>query len=103
MTHDESERLFIRVKKRFNTNDIFASGYVHGVSDGMDANRPKPKYGHDFFASSDQAPTVYAKGYIFGYVDAYGEDVFRNFRDFHVFRVIAKRPASFRWWLYESD
>lgn len=92
MTPQEQEKLFEKVRRRYKNWDFRqASGYVHGVVDGLRLNEPQPYYIRGF---DELEP--YAICYIYGFIDAYGEDAFdaawnQEFR-------ISKTVLCYRWW-----
>jgi len=67
----EQERLFKKVRTKFPKWSVKrASGYVHGVNDGMHREEPRRVYVRGFKKHNE-----YAIGYIYGFIDAYGSDV----------------------------
>jgi len=80
MTPELQEKLFKLVRKKFpRWSKLKASGYVHGVVNGIAAHFPKYPVPNG----------TYSEGYMYGYIDAYGEDALpRGYR----------RKLEYRWW-----
>jgi hypothetical protein len=70
VTPQQQERLFKIVRERYKGWDIKqVSGYVHGVADGLKRTEPRQVYIRGFKKNKP-----YARGYIYGFIDAYGVD-----------------------------
>ena len=69
----EQEKLFKAARDHFGKGWCREriSGYVHGVIDGSEHHNPHRAYIQGF-----KREEPYALGYIFGFIDAYGADVF---------------------------
>lgn len=89
MTPQEQEALFARVKERFcNRPYTWASGYVHGVVDGLERSEPRLEYLQDY------KTRPYAGGYMYGFIDAFGSDIDKWYENLD----LDPNPADYRWW-----
>ena len=89
----EQEKLFEQVRVKFPKWSIKrASGYVHGVNDGMHREEPRRVYVRGFGKHKE-----YAIGYIYGFVDAYGLDAF-FLRWMAELGQPLKHVLDYRWW-----
>ncbi len=106
MTRQETdEALFKRVRKKFRQwSPSKCSGYVHGVHDGLEADRPKPPatdYIQDVLIYGAFEARDYSIGYFYGFVDAYGTDV-RPTLWYREAPTTISRVISYRWWLHDD-
>ena len=91
MTIEEQQKLFAAVRKRWKKwSGHRASGYVHGVINGLSYNKPLQFYVQRF------KDDPYAYGYIYGFIDAYGEDALTA--EWSQGLNIAKEAVSYHWW-----
>ena len=86
-----AEELFKKVFHRFHSRGTsWISGYVHGVQDEAQQARPTLLYLEKFGANDD-----YSNGYVYGFVDARGEDV--AVADWFP-KSIGLRAIEWKWW-----
>jgi len=79
--------IFEKVKAKFpQAGKSWASGYAHGVSDGLDPGTPNG----ELLGAVDS----YGWGYTMGYYDAVGEDL----KDTLKALGIGGLTLNFRWW-----
>ncbi|MBU2051425.1 MAG: hypothetical protein KKH61_20950 [Gammaproteobacteria bacterium] len=89
----EQEKLFKKVRAKFpKWSNRRASGYVHGVNDGMQREEPRRVYVRGFGKRKE-----YAIGYIYGFIDAYGIDVFYDSWINDLAQSIGYK-LDYRWW-----
>jgi len=96
MTESAQEKLFAQVQKRWpwwSRHKI--SGYVHGIMDEARYVRPRRHYVTMFSPKHS-----YSVGYIFGFIDARGEDAFT---DPQLKRFKGQNVLSFEWWKNEPE
>ena len=93
MTSKEQERRFELAREHFkNWNAEQISGYVHGAADGYKRDEPRQIYIERFKEIKDH----YALGYIFGFVDAYGEDALTA--EWSRELGLGNSVLDYRWW-----
>jgi len=96
MTPAEQEALFVKVQKRWpHWSEHKVSGYVHGVMDEARYVRP-----HRYYVTMYTPKHSYSVGYIFGFIDARGEDAFT---DPQLKRFKSQRALAYEWWKNESE
>ena len=95
MTPKNQEKLFKQVQKRFpRWSKRKCSGYVHGAADEAHRKRPCVRQVKAFSPKRS-----YAVGYVYGWIDARGEDAYNDPRltamkySSHLSHVL-----DFRWW-----
>lgn len=92
MSPKDQEKLFEEVQKRHKLWTPWeASGYVHGVVQGLTCKEPPHVYIQRFLGNEP-----YACGFIYGFIDAYGNDVFTSkwIRELELSKAI----LHYRWW-----
>ncbi len=91
-------KLFVATQRRFRDWSIKqVSGYVHGVVDGHNRDKPQGVYVRRLF---EPKPDIYAMGYVTGFIDAQGSDA--RFDPGTAFKFVLK-AAAYRWWEKEND
>ena len=70
LTPKVQEKLFDLTRKRFHTwSTRQASGYVHGIVDGLTRKKPRRVYVQNYNIYDH-----YASGYVLGFIDTQGQD-----------------------------
>ncbi len=88
----EQGKLFKVTRKRCpNWSQKKHSGYVHGAVDGSRRSEPRQVYIRGFRKERD-----YDVGYIYGFIDAYGEDAFHA--EWAVELCLSQKSLAYRWW-----
>jgi len=91
---EEQEKLFRMVRKRFHDWHIKqVSGYVHGVVDAVRRKEPRRVY-----VRKIQKNSSYARGYIYGFIDAYGVDIVTTDWYQLILHLLPNRAPFYRWW-----
>lgn len=67
------------------------SGYVHGAVDGSRRSEPQRVYQRGF-----EKEKPYAIGYIYGFIDAYGQDAFSAAWAINLY--LSQKHLDYRWW-----
>ena len=94
MTPTEQEKLFKQVRNRFDLWNIErASGYVHGVVDGLGEDNPRD----DSLQGYDE-DRPYDVGYVYGFLDARGSDTIGKW-----ILQLADISVDYRWWEHASQ
>lgn len=97
MTPKDQEKLFKAVRERCpDWDNKQASGYVHGVVDGLRRKEPRRVYVRGFVKNKR-----YALGYIAGFVDAFGADAYLT--DWGRELGLSPQNFSYRWWERRND
>ncbi len=92
MTPIEQGKLFKLTRKRCpGWSQKKHSGYVHGAVDGSRRSEPRRQYIHGFRKEKD-----YDVGYIYGFIDAYGEDAFHA--EWAMELCLSQKSLAYRWW-----
>ena len=95
MESQKQEQLFDAIRKRFpRWSKRKCSGYLHGILDEAKFKRPC-----HIQLKAFSPKRSYAVGYVYGFIDARGEDAFRDpwLRDMK-HRLVTHAP-DVRWWL----
>ena len=71
------------------------SGYIHGAVDGSRRSEPRQTYVRGF-----RKEKPYAVGYIYGFIDAFGEDAFHA--AWAVDLCLSQKHLDYRWWENEQ-
>lgn len=91
MNPDDQEKLFEKVQKRFpRWSKRKCSGYVHGIVDESHRVRPCNRQVEAF-----SLKRTYAIGYVLGFIDARGEDAYKDPR---LMRFQSGHSLGYRWW-----
>ena len=103
MTPDEQTELYRKVRQNYPRGTArWASGYVHGVRDGLKDDAEPDEAVCDSGFGSDTAQWGYARGYARGFVDAVGVDPLRYPHNDHPHSFWKIAPDAwyvhFRWW-----
>lgn len=94
MTEQEQQKLFTRVTKKFpHWSPRKCSGYVHGVVDEGKHTRPEHHQVKLFGPKHS-----YAVGYVYGFIDARGEDVFADPWLTSMKERITAHSLDHKWW-----
>ncbi len=97
MNAKEQQVFFGLVRKRYDKWNLEqVSGYVHGV---VDSNRGEPQSEY-LQRLRSTSPDHYAIGYLFGFVDGYGEDALTA--KWNQDLRISVKTIEWNWWLDES-
>lgn len=92
MTPLEQSKLFRAAQQYFKKWKLRQiSGYVHGVTVGLSHDEPWQDYVYRF-----KKKKSYAIGYIFGFIDAYGEDTLTAEWCQDLDR--SEHDPEYRWW-----
>lgn len=91
MNQQEQEALFEKVRKRFpKWSKRKCSGYVHGTVDESHRVRPCNRQVEAF-----SPKRTYAIGYVLGFIDARGEDAYKDPR---LARFQSSHSLDYKWW-----
>lgn len=98
MTPANQERLFKKVQKRFpRWSKRKCSGYVHGVVDEAHCKRPCARQVKAFSPKRS-----YAIGYVYGFIDARGEDAFKD-PQLATMKRRSSHTLDYRWWKGKNE
>lgn len=93
MSPSDQEKLFKKVQARFpRWSKRKCSGYVHGVVDETYLKRPSARQVKAFSPKRS-----YALGYVYGFIDARGEDAYKDPR-LATMKRRSSHVLSYRWW-----
>ena len=89
----EQGKLFVATQRRYRDWTIkHVSGYVHGVVDGLNRDKPQEVYVQRLLKPKRNLYTI---GYITGFIDAQGNDVAF---DLGMRFKFAPKTIDYRWW-----
>lgn len=99
MTPKDQDRLFKLTREHFpdwSTKQV--SGYVHGVADSHRRKEPRRVYIRG--VNKVRSAKLYALGYIYGFIDAYGGDAYFTpwWKDIEIPLVL-----DYQWWRHAEQ
>lgn len=94
----DQENLFKRICKRFKKRSVkWCSGYLHGILNEGKHKKPDPVYLGITRTLTDVGQRDYNNGYLWGFLDARGEDAFEW--EWARKLALSGKVRDFVWWL----